>query len=61
MDDVVGIRYDTAGPIDYCSPGGLMLGVGDYVVVEKDGSEQLGWVVVSTDQVISADIERPHS
>lgn len=59
MDDVVGIRYDTAGPIDYCSPGGLMLGVGDYVVVEKDGSEQLGWVVVSTDQVISADIERP--
>ena len=59
MDDVVGIRYNTAGPIEYCSPGELMLGVGDYVVIEKDGSEHLGWVVVSTDQVISADIERP--
>jgi len=59
MSDVVGIRYVTAGPIDYCGPGDLQLGLGDYVVVEKEGAEQLGWVVLTPDQVISATIERP--
>ena len=59
MSDVVGIRYHTASPIDYCSLGVLTLGVGDYVVVERDGGEQLGWVVISADQVIAATIERP--
>jgi cell fate regulator YaaT (PSP1 superfamily) len=59
MSDVVGIRYVTAGPIDYCGPGDLQPGLGDYVVVEKDGGEQLGWVVMTPDQVVSATIERP--
>ena len=59
MSDVVGIRYVTAGPIDYCGPGDLQPGLGDYVVVEKEGAEQLGWVVLTPDQVISATIERP--
>jgi cell fate regulator YaaT (PSP1 superfamily) len=59
MSDVVGIRYVTAGPVDYCGPGDLQPGLGDYVVVEKDGGEQLGWVVMTPDQVISATIERP--
>ena len=58
-DDVVGIRYHTAGPIDYCSPRDLELGVGDYVVVTRDGGEHLGWVVLAADQVIAATIERP--
>ena len=59
MVDVVGIRYVTAGPIDYCGPGDVQPGLGDYVVVEKDGGEQLAWVVLTPDQVISATIERP--
>jgi cell fate regulator YaaT (PSP1 superfamily) len=59
MNDVIGIRYVTAGPIDYCGPSDLQPGLGDYVVVEKDGGEQLGWVVMTPDQVISATIERP--
>ena len=59
MVDVVGIRYVTAGPIDYCGPGDLQPGLGDYVVVEKDGGEQLAWVVLTPDQVVSATIERP--
>ena len=59
MSDVVGIRYVTAGPIDYCGPGDLQLGLGDYVVVKKEGAEQLGWVVMTPEQVISATIERP--
>ncbi|MBT5773081.1 MAG: hypothetical protein HOH95_01775 [Dehalococcoidia bacterium] len=59
MVDVVGIRYVTAGPIDYCGPGDVQPGLGDYVVVEKDGGEQLAWVVLTPDQVVSATIERP--
>ena len=59
MSDVVGVRYHTAGPIDYCSPGDLALGVGDRVVVRRDGGEQLGWIALAADQVIAATIERP--
>jgi cell fate regulator YaaT (PSP1 superfamily) len=56
---IVGIRYVEAGPIAYCSPGDLALGLGDYVVVRTDQGERLGWVVVAADQVISATIEGP--
>src|SRR4051812_26563157 len=52
-DDIVGIRFVEAGPITYCSPEGLDLGVGDYVVVRTDRGERLGWVVISADQVIA--------
>ena len=48
-----GIRFAEAGPISYCSPGDLALGVGDYVVVRMARGERLGWVVVSADQVLS--------
>ena len=30
MDNIVGIRFLEAGPIAYCSPDGLNLGLGDY-------------------------------
>ena len=53
MDDIVGIRFIEAGPVAYCSPGGLALGVGDYVVVRTDRGERLGWVVISPDQVLA--------
>ncbi|RLT27983.1 MAG: hypothetical protein DWI48_01905 [Chloroflexi bacterium] len=52
-DDIVGIRFIEAGPISYCSPEGIDLGVGDYVVVRTDRGERLGWVVISADQVIA--------
>jgi len=52
-DDIVGIRFVEAGPISYCSPEGLDLGVGDYVVVRTDRGERLGWIVISADQVIA--------
>lgn len=52
-DDIVGIRFIEAGPISYCSPEGLDLGVGDYVVVRTDRGERLGWIVISADQVIA--------
>ena len=59
MDGVLGVRFIEAGPIAYCSPGDLDLGVGDYVVVRTDRGERLGWVVIAPDQVVSATIEGP--
>ncbi len=56
---IVGIRFVEAGPIAYCSPGDLDLASHDYVVVRTDQGEQLGWVVVAPDQVISQTIEGP--
>jgi cell fate regulator YaaT (PSP1 superfamily) len=59
MEQVVGVRFIEAGPITYCSPGDLDVGVGDYVVVGTDRGERLGWVVVAPDQIVSATIEGP--
>ncbi len=56
---IVGVRYLEAGPLHYCAPGDLRLGVGDYVIVKTDRGERLGWVVLTPDQVIAAKPEGP--
>ncbi len=55
----VGIRFAEAGPITYCSPGDLALGVGDYVVMRMARGERLGWVVVGADQVLASLVDGP--
>ncbi len=55
----VGIRFANAGPISYCSPGDLLLGIGDYVVVRMDRGDRLGWVVVGADQVLANLVDGP--
>lgn len=59
MDGTVGVRFHEAGPLTWCSPGDLDLGVGDYVVVRTDRGEELGWVAVAPDQVLAAEPEGP--
>ena len=59
MQGIIGVRFNEAGPLTYCSPGELDLAVGDYVVVRADRGEQLGWVVIAPDQVIAAEPEGP--
>ena len=59
MDGIVGVRFHEADPLTYCSPGDLALGSGDYVVVRTDRGEQLGWTVLTPDQVLAADPEGP--
>lgn len=60
MDDpIVGIRFSESGPISYCKPGSLRLGVGDYVVVTDDRGERLGWVVIADDQVVASEHPGP--
>ncbi|MBM4411481.1 MAG: hypothetical protein FJ037_09235, partial [Chloroflexi bacterium] len=55
----VGVRFVEAGPISYCSPGDLALGVGDYVVVRMARGERLGWIVVGADQVLASLVDGP--
>ncbi|TAK74276.1 MAG: hypothetical protein EPO16_11180, partial [Dehalococcoidia bacterium] len=55
----VGVRFIEAGPIAYCSPGDLDLGVGDYVVVRMPRGERLGWVVIGADQVLPRLVDGP--
>lgn len=59
MDGTVGVRFHEASPLTWCSPGDLDLGVGDYVVVQTDRGEQLGWVVLAPDQVLASEPEGP--
>ena len=56
VDDLVGVRFIEAGPVSYCNPAGLGLGVGDYVVVRTDRGERLGWVVIAADQVLASNL-----
>ncbi len=59
MDGIVGVRFEEAGPIAFCGPGDLDLGIGDYVVVRTPHGERLGWVVVTPDQVVNDPPEGP--
>ncbi len=56
---VAGVRFIESGPITYCSPGDLDLGVGDYVVVRTDRGDRLGWVVLAPDQLLAGRPEGP--
>ena len=58
-DDIAGVRFVEAGPISYCKPGELRLGVGDYGVVRGERGERLGWVVVAPDQVLASEHQGP--
>ncbi len=52
MAGVVGIRFARAGKIQYFDPGDEELGLSDYVVVESERGEELGYVAIAPDQVI---------
>ncbi|MSQ36611.1 MAG: hypothetical protein EXR63_05690 [Dehalococcoidia bacterium] len=56
---VVGVRFIEAGAISYCSPGELLLGVGDYVIVHTDRGDRLGWIVLAPDQILAGRPEGP--
>ena len=58
VDDLVGVRFIEAGPVSYCNPAGLGLGVGDYVVVRTDRGERLGWIVIAADQVLASSLSQ---
>lgn len=55
---LVGVRFRRNGLLRYFDPQQLELRPGDRVVVDTPDGPQLGWVVVSPDQVFHSDLRR---
>jgi cell fate regulator YaaT (PSP1 superfamily) len=59
MPELVGIRFHQAGKIYYFDAAGIPLELNDLVVVETNRGQELGRVVISPGQVLSANINEP--
>jgi len=58
-DQIVGVRFKTAGKVYYFDPTGLELEVNDYVVVETSRGTELGKVVTAPRQVLANEANEP--
>jgi cell fate regulator YaaT (PSP1 superfamily) len=56
MPELVGIRFHQAGKVYYFDPAGIPLQVNDCVVVETARGQELGYVIISPGQVLSANV-----
>jgi cell fate regulator YaaT (PSP1 superfamily) len=56
MPELVGIRFHQAGKVYYFDAAGLPLQVNDCVVVETARGQELGHVIISPGQVLSANV-----
>ncbi len=59
MAEIVGVRFKRAGKIYYFDPAGIELKVGDHVIVETARGTELGQVIISPQQVIADEVEKP--
>lgn len=59
MSELVGIRFHQAGKVYYFDAAGIPLELNDCVVVETNRGQELGRVVISPGQVLSANITEP--
>ncbi len=50
--NVAGLRFRNAGPIEYYHAAGMRLDVGESVIVETNSGPELGRVVIAPDQVV---------
>jgi cell fate regulator YaaT (PSP1 superfamily) len=59
MSELVGIRFHQAGKIYYFDAAGIPLELNDLVVVETNRGQELGRVIISPGQVLSANVTEP--
>ncbi len=59
MPDIVGVRFKRVGRVYYFDPGGMELGVGEWVVVETMRGLELGKVVIAPKQVLASEFTEP--
>lgn len=59
MSEVVGIRFHQAGKIYYFDAAGIPVQLNDSVIVDTNRGQELGQVVISPGQVLSANIAEP--
>jgi cell fate regulator YaaT (PSP1 superfamily) len=55
-DQIVGVRFRTAGKVYYFDPAGLELEVNDYVIVETSRGMEMGKVVIAPRQVLANEV-----
>lgn len=55
---LVGVRFERNGLVRYFDPQQFELRTGDRVIVETLEGPQLGWVVISPDQIFHSDLRR---
>ncbi len=58
-DQIVGVRFKTAGKVYYFDPAGLELDVGDHVIVETSRGVELGKVVIAPRPVLAQEVNEP--
>ena len=59
MIDIVGVRLNSVGPLQYFDSGSLNLAVGDRVLVETDAGPREGLVAIAPGQVFYSDLRGP--
>ncbi|MCH8090002.1 MAG: hypothetical protein IH955_08340 [Chloroflexi bacterium] len=59
MPPIAGIRLERSGRMLYFDDAGLNIDVDDYVVVEKDGEEKVGRVVIAPNQLLINQLREP--
>ena len=59
MPPIAGIRVERSGRVIYFDDAGLNIEVNDYVVVEEDGEEKVGRVVIAPNQLLINQLKEP--
>ncbi|MBI2867620.1 MAG: stage 0 sporulation family protein [Chloroflexi bacterium] len=59
MPDIVGVRFRRAGKLQFYETGGLAVEVNDYVVADTPRGQEMGWVVITPQQLIASQIKTP--
>jgi cell fate regulator YaaT (PSP1 superfamily) len=54
MTEIVGVRFQRPGKLYYFDSAGIVLGIGDSVVVETAQGLELGQVVIAPAEVLQA-------
>ncbi|MEE9248936.1 MAG: hypothetical protein V3U79_09600 [Dehalococcoidia bacterium] len=59
MPPIAGIRLERSGRVLYFDDAGLNIELNDYVVVEEDGEEKVGRVVIAPNQLLINQLREP--
>ena len=59
MTTLIGVRFHRTGKLVYCDSSNLHVIPKDRVIVETASGPQIGWVVISSDQIVYSEVEGP--
>lgn len=59
MTTLIGVRFHRTGKLVYCDSSNLNVIPKEMVIVETASGPQIGWVVISSDQIVYSEVEGP--